>query len=84
MNIYNVPTLNKSTSKGDQDRLIAALKSVPGVENATLRLGSSEVEIKPRANHEPKRDMIAAASQKAGFTVKTKPVTTSKPDKSKK
>jgi hypothetical protein len=69
MNTYNSSNLNTKTPKDKQDGLVAALKGVHGVKNATLSLGSSEFVITPLPNTEPKRDAISAAAGKAGFPV---------------
>lgn len=73
MNIYQVQALNEKTSKQHRDKLVTALKSVPGVKSASLRINQSEFEITPKDKQAPKRDEIMAASAKVGFPVTAKP-----------
>ena len=68
---FKVPTLNKTTPKESQDKLVSALKLVKGVQGATLCLDTNEFEIKPTPDQGIKSDELMAASQKAGFQVST-------------
>lgn len=69
---YKITNLGAKTTKDQQTKLVSALKGVSGVDNATLHLGSSEVEIKPLAKQEPIRADLSAAVTKAGFSMAAK------------
>jgi hypothetical protein len=69
MKRYRAPSLTVNTSLGDQTKLLNALRAVRGVQRATLRLATSQLEILARDDQEPTRQAITAAALGAGFAI---------------
>ncbi len=69
MDTYTASKLNATTTQAEQTKLIKALKAVHGVENATLHLSESRVEVAPRVNETARRVDIETAASKCGFSL---------------
>lgn len=67
MTTYKVKNLSNTTASSEQTKLISALKTVQGVENATLQLQNSTFEITPKAKQVPKKEDLSAACNRVGF-----------------
>ena len=65
---YTVPRLTPQTPDRARQKLLWALKAVPGVESVTLKPASQQVEVKGTDRQEPKTWEIFAAASEAGFT----------------
>ncbi len=64
---YRVPGLTNDTPQADLTKLLAAIRSVKGVERAQLHLDTGEIEIGVKDSHMPKRETFASAASSAGF-----------------
>lgn len=69
MSNYTITRLNDKTPSTDKEKLLAAIRAVPGVDKAVLHTDTHEVEIHGKPKHEPNRADVMAACKKAGFVV---------------
>ena len=67
MKTYKVPGLSTKTPQTEQNKLIAALKAVGGVQGALLRPEANSFEITGKNDQTPKREAVASAVTSAGF-----------------
>ena len=67
MERYKVPGLTNDTPQAELTKLLAAIRSVKGVERAQLHLETSEIEIGVKDSHTLKREAFASAASSAGF-----------------
>ena len=65
---YTVPNLGPETSKGEQEKLMSALKTVPGIKDIALTLKAHEITFGINGP-EPKVKLLKEACDKAGFTL---------------
>jgi hypothetical protein len=65
---YTVTNLGPETPKGEQDKLLAALKTIPGVKDIALTLKAHEITF-GIAGPEPKVKLLKEACDRAGFSL---------------
>lgn len=65
---YTVTDLGPETPQPNQDKLVAALKSIPGVKDVSLTLKAHEITFGINGP-EPKVKLLKEACSDAGFTL---------------
>jgi copper chaperone CopZ len=73
MTNYRVTNLNDKTPEAQQNKLQANLKALEGVEKVSMDVAKSEILLAFSGGREPKKDVIATAVSKAGFTMEGQP-----------
>ena len=73
MTNYKVTNLNDKTPEPQRQKLETNLKAIDGVDTVKLHPATSEISLAFRSPQQPKKDVIATAVSKAGFTMESQP-----------